>query len=775
MRKIILFCCLLSPFLNNCFLLGQSIRGIVQDSKTKEALIGAYLTDQSAGKTVITDQFGSFIVDAYQGKPLQLRITYLGYATLDTTIISPNSPLVIELDTEATLPTIEIFAEDTKRSQSNPLAITNIPVALLNAIPALAGETDPIKSLQLLPGIAAGVEGTSDIYVRGGTPDQNLILLDGAKIYNANHLFGFLSPVNPSLVKSIKLYKSGIPSRFGGRLSAVLEIETESGNKSDWETTIGIGLINSRFQISAPLKKERSSISIGGRSAHLSALNAIAKNEESFQTYVFYDLNLKANWQYDRSNISVAFFRNYDRTVVSENRSRTPLLGTFDYGNITGSARWFYTLSEKFTLTSLLTGNHYSYKAKEEITFSEDSLSIVLDQTSNVSTIREIDLNLLLKGYLSSNLSIETGLEGSLRRIKPRNVLSTNENLMEQFRPSEDSRDLAAFANANLTTDSRLLLQAGIRFQSYFLPGSRNPFTYLEPRASVGYTLNKKASLSASYARMSQGLHMISNNFIGIPTNLWVTANERIVPATGTQWSLGANYSAGKSSFAIDLYYKRAKNIIDPLPGVGFFQSSTENWEDDISKNGLNVIRGVELFYQQKGERLFGWLSYNLSWNRIRFEEVNNGQWYFRQFDRRHDLSIVAGYQLTKKWQLIGNFVINSGFRLSLPIAIRYDGISNNIVPIYRERYNATTPIYHRMDITFRREKIGKSGKKRILSLGCYNVYGRQNPTYILAEQNFQGQVEGHPFSFLPSAISNNIRQYSLFTFVPFANYEITF
>lgn len=688
-------------FFSTLPLYGQNVRGLILDDQTKEPLIGAYITNKNTSKTIVTDQFGSFIINASKENNTSLRISYLGYRTLDTTITSTISPLVIGLTPKVTLPTIEIVSKDSERHVRNELAIANIPVALLNALPSLAGETDPIKSLQLLPGIAAGVEGTADIYVRGGTPDQNLILLDGAKIYNANHLFGFLSPINPSLVKNVKLHKSGFPARFGGRLSSVLEIETEGGNKSEWETTLGIGLINSRFQVSGPLKKGRSSISIGGRTAHLSLLNFIAKNEESFQTYAFYDLNLKANWQYGKSNISLALFRNYDRTVVAQNTVRTPLQGIFDYGNITGSARWSFALNKKFTLTSLLTGNYYSYRAKEELSISEEIAEI----TSNISTIRELDAKLRLRGYLNNNLILETGLEGSLRRINPRNVESTNESLSVGFRPEENSQDLAAFADVTLDVTNCLALQTGLRIQNYFLPG--NPghnatFTYLEPRVNLSYSLNEKATLSTSYTRMSQGLHMISNNFIGIPTNLWVTANERVIPIRGTQFSFGGGYNSKKFNLAIDAYYKTAKNVIDPLPGVGFFQSSTENWENDISAGGENQIRGIEFFYQHKRDRLFGWVTYNLVWNRIKYDEINNGEWYFRQFDRRHDLSIVTGYRLNNKWQLLANFVLNSGFRLTLPVATRYDGLSNSIIPVYRERYNGKTPIYHRMDVTFR-------------------------------------------------------------------------
>jgi hypothetical protein len=319
------------------------------------------------------------------------------------------------------------------------------------------------------------------------------------------------------------------------------------------------------------------------------------------------------------------------------------------------------------------------------------------------------------------------------------------------------------------------MAETGIRAQYYFLPGTDERHSYLEPRVNISYRPSERDAITASFTLMSQGLHMISNNFIGIPTNLWVTANDRVPPSVGRQISLGYGRTKNKQKIAFDIYYKTASGIIDPLPGIGFFQSATNNWEEDISRDGENKIYGAEFLYKKSGERLFGWLAYNLSWNQIRYDEVNRGEWYFRQFDRRHDLSLVAGYRLSEKWQVIGNFVLNSGYRLTLPEAIRYDGISGAVVPIYNERYNATTPLYHRVDVTFRRTIERPSGKKRTLSLGCYNVYGRQNPTYVLAEQDVRADTDATALGYLPGFISNDLKQFSLFTFIPFINYEVTF
>jgi hypothetical protein len=399
----------------------------------------------------------------------------------------------------------------------------------------------------------------------------------------------------------------------------------------------------------------------------------------------------------------------------------------------------------------------------------------VAAETSNTSTIEDLNAKVALRGNWGGKFMVEVGVEGSLRRVTPRSTISSNPAFTRGITLRENSQDLALFASSTFALNRKTMVEIGIRTQHYFLPGENGHYNYPEPRVNLSYRPSEKDKVTASFSLMSQGLHMISNNFIGIPTNLWVTANDRVPPSIGRQISVGYGRTKNKQKIALEIYYKTADQIIDPLPGIGFFQSATNNWEEDISQGGENKIYGLEFLYKKSGERLFGWLAYNLSWNQIRYDEVNRGEWYFRQFDRRHDLSLVAGYRLNKKWQIIGNFVLNSGYRLTLPEAIRYDGISGAVVPVYTERYNATTPLYHRMDVTFRRTIERYSDKKRTLSLGCYNVYGRQNPTYVLAQQSSGIDTDPSALGYLPESISNDLKLFSLFTFIPFVGYEITF
>jgi hypothetical protein len=747
--------------------IAQTIFGTVEDIVSSEGLIGASITDVEQNYTVLSDAFGRFNLSVGDAASVRVVISYVGYRSLDTTVDVTSRALRLRLATDADLPTVVVKATEGRQAVRNSLTVVDIPVELLNTLPPLAGEVDPIKALQLMPGISAGAEGTADLYIRGGTPDQNLILFDGAKIYNANHLFGFLSPFHPDLLKSVRVHKAGFPARFGGRLSSVVEIDSKEGNKQEWEKSLGLGLINSRFHISGPLKKDKLSVSAGGRTAHLSLLNLLSINQSSFQTYFFYDANVKVNLKTDRSNLSFSSFRNYDRTVAKDDVLRSPIRGIFDYGNLTASLRWAYSLSPATITTLLATVNDYQYSAREII-----QSSLGGSTTESRSTISERTIRYDIRTDASTAFSFGIGVEANNRTVKPRQITTDNVLVETDVNATEYSNDVGFYQSNVLRIGRGTKVEAGLRWQAYDLPFGGGWVSFLEPRFNGRQQITNRSWVNVSYAKMSQGLHMVSNNFIGFPTNLWVTANQRTPPSSSFNFALGYTYNTQKGSEAVvEGYYKTGQNIIDPLPGVSFFQSSLESWEDNVSTGGESEAYGVELLYRRNGARIFGWAAYTLSWNRIRYADINGGQWYFRQFDRRHDLSLVGGINLNEKWQFLSTFVFNSGFRLTLPAALYYDGFSNEPIPVYRGRYNEKSPLYHRLDIAFRREVVQASGRKHVFTIGCNNVYGRQNPTILLTQARQSGRVAS---SRLPGSIRNTVDQFSLFTFIPFANYSIT-
>lgn len=443
---------ILFPLSLSSSLLSQTLNGNIRDASTGENLIGAYVMNVGSSSVTQTDAFGRFTLSVEDAEQIRIRLSYLGYETLDTLVGMSSQPLIIFLAPDATLPTVEVKAGLNENNARSTLATVDVPVALLNAMPSPLGEVDPLKSLQLMPGVSAGVEGMADLLIRGGTPDQNLLLLDGAKIFNANHLFGFLSPVNPDIVKNIKVYKSGFPAKFGRRLSGVVEIDTEEGNKKEWRKSLGVGLINTRFQLSGPLAKDKSSISVGARTAHLSVLNLIALGQDNGLTYLFYDFNVKFNWLNDNSNFSLSIFRNYDRMGIKDAFVRTPLAGVFAYGNTTGSARWSRAFGNNLNLVTIVTATSYDYRAEETIQLEEGNR-----RTSSISGIDDLNAKMTLTKVVNAKLSLEGGIEASGRAISPRRLSETSPagETTSELR-QERSQDVAGFLSANLKVGSRL-------------------------------------------------------------------------------------------------------------------------------------------------------------------------------------------------------------------------------------------------------------------------------------------------------------------------------
>jgi len=735
----------------------QQVWGTVIDATSGEGLIGA--TVKTNRQTVLTDTYGRFTVfteDSLRAK-VGLSISYLGYAAKDT-IVASGTPIMIALTAGIDLPSIVISSKDKPRE--NGLSVLNIPVALLNRVPSIGGERDPIKALQLFPGVAAGVEGTADLHIRGGTPDQNLLLLDGATIYNANHLFGFLSPFQPAIVKDIKLFKGGFPVRYGSRLSGIIDVTTDEGNKKEWEREMTLGLVNSSFKVTGPLKKDRLSISIGARVSYLTLLTLL-NPDSGVQSYWFYDINGKLNYKTDRSNLSVSVFSNYDKSGIRDDFLRTPSTNNIQYGNLTASMRWAYALSGQTTIVTTATQTDYEYNSSQEL--SEDDGTLIR-RVTNSSSIREANAKIELRHTFSRYLTGSVGGAITERVIQPNEVRISDFSFFPR-QDEEPSTDLAGFASLGLENWNKFSLNLGLRWQHYVLADGSAPKSFYEPRVKLGYSIDPQTDLFATYGHTSQNLHLVTSNLIGIPTNLWVTANEAAPPAMSRNSSFGITRKIASDIVTLEGYYKRSENIVDPLPGIGLFQISSRNWVDAVSTGGENVAYGAELWYELDRKDFFGWVSYTLSWNKIRYPDINEGEFYFRQFDRRHNLTLALGTELKKNWSVLANFVYRSGFRATLPVTAYYDDFTNTTIPVYQGRYGQKVKPHHRLDIGFEHTKKRANGRKRIIALGCYNAYARRNPTYVLAEGdiNVGEELEVGVFA----------RQFSLFNFIPYFSYSV--
>lgn len=752
---------------------GQNIIGYVKDHANDESLVGVNIYAPELQIGTATNAFGYFQLASPQPE-LRLQISYVGYQLLDTLLrADPVKPVVISLHPSAELPEVEVSAGGTS-GESRQLGRTMIPMEQLNKVPPLLGSPDPFKALALTPGISNGADGTSDIYVRGGTPDQNLILYDGAKVYNASHLFGLLSPFNPDIVKDIQVYKGAFPARFGGRLSSVVDVTGSEGNKQAARRKLTLGLVNSRLLVEGPILKDKLSYSFGARSAHMAALLLLGNKNDDYQNYYFYDLNGKLNYKTDKSNLSLSAYSSWDNWLIVEQYTKAQQAKVrANWGNRTASLRYARAAGGKLFVQGLLTYNRYQQGLEEELLDSFAISNPLLTQ----AFIQEWDARLDADYRISGEWKLNFGLEGGMQRINPRSIAASSgiDSTILGVAETRQVLHLAPYLESKVQLTDRLHLTAGLR-HAHFRVDSGDRYTYLEPRLSLDYQAGKY-QLKAAYAHMHQPLHLLTANGVGISNNIWVSAKQGVEPQSVVHYSLGVERPINKQLFAsVEVYSKHYRRLVDPLPGVDFLRSDLDHWETISGLNGIGRAMGLEVMLRYQGSRLSGWLSYTLSSSEVRFNEINNGQWYFRKYDRRHDLSLTGAYNLGDKWEMMATFVLNSGFRLTLPHSLYYDPVNGLPVGVYSGRNNERTPIYHRLDIAFRRHKLLPSGKERTFNIGVYNVYGRSNPFYVIAEPDLGYQQPPGPNS--PGqglTLGNRARLWSFFRFLPFINYTFTF
>jgi hypothetical protein len=754
------------------YLYSQTLFVTLVDSESQEGLVGSYITITE--RQYVTNEYGRVSIPINTvPKKIDLVATYIGYQPLDT-IISINTLddvyISIRLKSSATLPVVNISVNDYTEDVHSELNRIAPSIASLKVTPSLGGEVDILKSLQLTPGISAGAEGTADLLVRGGSADQNLILLDGAKVYNSNHFFGLISPFQPGLVKAIEVFKGGFPARYGGRLSSVVNVTSIEGRQEDWRGEASLGLINAQANASGPIN-DKWSLAVGGRSAYLSVLNLLFQQNSNVQTYAFYDINAKATLRTDRTHLSISAFRNHDITQINDDFAQAPVNGNIRYGNNTLSGRWLYNLTGKFDLLSELNFNQYQFGTEQS---SLDDNDGIIGNVSLNSTIRETAGRLELRGRPTNFIKVSAGIEYNSRSIAPRDIEDGLTGRNNSF-PVEDTRELGLYLEPIIRFSPKTSARLGLRVQEYTLPFGEERKLFFEPRLSVNSKLSGNIQLSSSYARMSQGVHRITSNFIGIPNNLWVSSRPLAPPSQSDIYTVGSSLKMKNAALNVEFFLKRMKDLIDPLPGRNLFQTSTLDWLNEVSTAGEARIYGLEGSWTMNKERWNLTVNYTLSWNQIRYDEINAGQWYFQQFDRRHDLAIIGLYELSDNWSVSANFIFNDGFRLTLPQTVYLDGLFNTPVPFYQGRFDAKSPAYHRLDANFIREVRKANGHYRRLTLGVYNAYARKNATFILHETDTIFDLSGSTSSPELLGISSSARRFTLFRFIPHISYGFSF
>ncbi len=774
-------CCLLN--FSNTLFAQFTISGVITERGSGETLPGVSIVspDQQTGTS--SNNYGFYSI-TLKGDSATILFRYLGYVDQAFKVKKDGvHRLNVELyDQTNELTEVVISAEKTKRvSEETRMSTIEIPIDQIKKIPALLGEKDVLKVIQLLPGVQKGGEGSSGFYVRGGGPDQNLIILDDAVVYNASHLFGFFSLFNGDALKSVELVKGGFPARYGGRLSSVLEMQMKDGNKEKLQGEAGIGLISSRGTLEGPIKKGKSSFLVSARRTYIDALIYPFLPPDQKSGYFFYDFNAKANFIIDDKNrfyISGYFGRDrfYFRPQF-EDGSKERI--SFNWGNATGNARWNHIINDKmFSNTSLIFSNYnLTLRLEESQSGGEDFFNLRYR-----SRIRDWTVKHDVDWRPSNDHYIRMGAIVQVHRFEPSAIVVQSSDLLEN-EVSQDPVDCienGIYIEDDWSISPRLKINGGIRL-SHFLTEGKNYFG-VEPRFSGRFMLSEDLSIKASYALMNQYLHLLSNTGVGLPTDLWVPSTDRVLPQRSNQWALGFAKDLEKPQLTITLegYYKTMDRILGYKEGASFLQvegfggAEEISWEDNVTA-GQGESYGAELMVQKKFGKFTGWVGYTLSWTILQFDELNNGKKFFARYDRRHDLSIVAMYEVKEGFNLSATWVYGTGQAITLPLA-NYNVVANNPgsnsfsgifdfpglqnATYYGEKNSFRMAPYHRLDIAAQwMKKLKRS--ERTFELGVYNAYNRMNPFFYDIEQSSNG--------------TNKLVQISLFPILPSVSWTYKF
>jgi hypothetical protein len=771
---IFIFSICRSGFSENGTLKTATISGFVRDAGTGESLIGAVVYPKENPQAgITTNSYGYFSLTLPVGK-YSLIIQFLGYKTKTIPLeLNDNIQLTIDMEEESiSLKEVTITAEKNNSNIVQSELISKINVKEIQNIPVILGEKDILKTIQLLPGVTPAGEGNAGFFVRGGSIDQNLILLDEAPVYNPSHLLGFFSTFNSDAIKDITLYKGGFPAEYGGRLSSVVDIKMNEGNNKSFHISGGIGLIASRLAVEGPIRKNKGSFMIAARRTYADVFLIFlprhgADSTARKSTLYFYDLNLKANYQFSQK----------DRIYLScyLGRDDFNLGGSLglNWGNVTATTRWNHIITDKMFSNTSLIFNRYSYK-----------FNVAVGNTTMrvISEIKDWNLKEDLNYYLNSNNMIKFGLNSIYHTFVPSKVDSSAFFHVK----SMDNRyalENAAYISDEQTIMGRLKVSYGLRYSLFSSIGPGTVYTYdqvadiidsttypkgkifntfggIEPRFLVNYIINDSTSVKASYARTRQYIHLLSNTTSTTPFDLWVPSNINILPEIADQYTLGffRNFKNNMYETSVEVYYKNMKNQIDYRNGANLILN---NKVESQLVFGKGWGYGAEFLIRKKYGKLTGWISYTLSKTKRQFPEINGGNVFLAKQDRPNNLAVVGMYELNKKLTFSATWIFISGSVVTFPSG-RY-AVDGNIVPYYTERNGYRMPDYHRLDIGLTLQGRKTARFESNWNFSVYNVYGRSNAYAI----NFQ-QDPNDPTKM--QAV-----QLSLFRFVPAFTYNFKF
>ena len=770
-----------------------NISGYVKSNDSGETLIGANVVIKSLKIGCTTNNYGFFSFSLDSADYL-LETSYIGYENQSISISKSSNDVIFNLK-----PTSYITDEVTIKAKKEDANIKNadigkieIDVEQVDQIPVLMGEKDILKTIQLLPGVQSGSEGSSGFYVRGGGPDQNLILLDEAVVYNASHLFGFFSVFNSDAINNMDLIKGTMPANYGGRLSSVLDINMKDGNNKKYGATGGIGLISSKLTIEGPIKKDTSSFIISGRRTYFDVLAKPFIDTTAFSgsSYFFYDLTTKANYQLSKKD--KLFISGYfGRDVFNFNSDDWGFKMNMPWGNATASLRWNHLFSSKLFMNTSLIFSDYKY----ELNMTQDLDSLPTTETSLFSGIRDWNLKNDFSYYPNPKHKIKFGSNYVFHKFNPTSFSGSYDNLDLEQIINYYAHEYGVYINDEFDVNDRLLLNFGLRYSGFTQVGpferqvkdnsgqigqvsTDTTIIYdkgeivemyggFEPRFSLRYLFNESSSLKFGFIQNYQYLHLTSVASSSLPTDVWLPSSDVVQPQFGRQISLGyfKNFSDNNYETSFELYYKEMKNLVEYnegyMPGVSI---GLDNIDNNLTF-GDGKSYGFEIFSAKRRGNLNGWVGYTYSKTTRQFDNLNNGNWYYAKYDRPHDLSVVLNYKISDRLNLSTVFVYASGNSLTIPKSMYI--IDGNLITEWGDLNSYRMDPYHRMDVALTLKNKPQKKFSSSWTLSVYNIYNRKNPYFIYFEtEGLLGGTEN---------VEIKAQQVSLFPIIPSISWNFNF
>lgn len=766
-----------------------TLSGTISDDSSNETLIGASVYIKEIQKGVTTNEYGFYSISLPAGT-YTVQVSYVSFGTKEEVIVlKSNIRKNVNLTTDSKELQEVVISDNRKRAEIRKpeMSVNRMTAEEIKKMPVVMGEVDVLKSILQLPGVTNAGEGSSGFNVRGGSADQNLILLDEATIFNSSHLFGFFSVFNADAIKDMKLYKGGIPARYGGRLSSVLDIYQKEGNKKDFHMTGGIGVISSRLLAEGPIVKDKASFLIGGRASYAHLFMKMADNDNSAY---FYDLNTKLSYKLnDNNNLYLSGYFGRDLFDISNNFSNV-------YGNAVLNLRWNHLYSDKlFSNMSMIYSDYYYGLELGFIGLKWDS------------GIKNYNLKYDLKHYLTDKFKLNYGVNAIYYDFNPGTVSPSGKDSAINHDQLEKKYafEPAIYIDAEHELTDNLTVSYGLRYSMFYRLGSQNMNTYandqpvsfsddlkiyekatptgtqhygsgetianfdnIEPRVGIAYKLDDSQSVKASYNRMAQYLHLITNTSSPTPLDVWAPSDNFIKPQLLDQVAVGyfKNFKDDNYSLEVESFYKKIKNKIDYIDGADLIANKAI---EQVVLNGRARSYGLEVLFRKNSGKLTGWISYTLS----RTEQqtpgrtagetgINNGDWYRAGYDKLHNLSVTGSYEYTNKWSFGAIFALQSGQPATYPDGYYQYGDVN--VPVYGSRNGDRLPVYHHLDVsaTYKPKPEKTKGWQGEWVFSIYNLYNRQNAASMTFRQN-------------DKTGANEANRLSIFGIIPSVTYNFKF